>query len=103
MDAGVVLSLVGGTVAGTMGFLAWRQFRGTPFGRLLFILPVVYGGFVGFHAFLIISGAGHGGSHGGDSLTAVNVFESLAFLGLVVFTVQAIRLHAKMSRRSRGP
>lgn len=104
MNAGVVLSLVGGTVAGTIGFLAWRQFRGTPFGRLLFIIPVVYAGFVGFHAFILISGAGHGAEHGaaGARMTAMNVFETLAFAGLAVFTLQAVRLHGKMSRRSGG-
>lgn len=100
MNAGVVLSLVGGTVAGTTGFLAWRQFRGTPFGQLLFIIPVVYAGFVGFHAFILISGAGHGAA--GDGMTAMNVFETLAFAGLAVFTLQAVRLHGKMSRRSSG-
>lgn len=105
MNAGVVLSLVGGTVAGTLGLLAWRQFRGTPFGRLLFIIPVVYAGFVGFHAFLLVSGMAHGpgaGAHGGGQLSTVNVFETLAFVGLAVFTLQAVRLHGKMSRRSRG-
>ena len=104
MDAGLVLSLVGGTVAGTMGFLAWRQFRGTPFGRLLFIVPVVYVGFVGFHAFTVVSGVGHGAGGGAPEgvSTAMNLFESLAFAGLALFTLQAIRLHGKMSRRSGG-
>lgn len=101
MNAGVVLSLVGGTIAGTLGLLAWRQFRGTPFGLLVSIIPVVYAGFVGFHAFLLISGMGHG-AHGGDQLSVVNVFETLAFAGLAVFTLQAVRLHGKMSRRSGG-
>lgn len=105
MTAGVVLSVVGGTVAGTLGLLAWLQFRGTPFGRLVSIIPVVYAGFVGFHAFLLISGMGHGsghGAHGGAELSVVNVFETLAFLGLALFTIQAVRLHGKMSRRSGG-
>lgn len=101
MNAGVVLSLVGGTVAGTLGLLAWRQFRGTPFGRLVFIIQVVYAGFVGFHAFLLVSGLGLG-AHGGAQFSAVNVFETLAFVGLAVFTLQAVRLHGKMSRRSGG-
>lgn len=101
MNAGVVLSLIGGTVAGTLGVLAWKQFHGTPFGRLLRILPVVYAGFVGFHAFLLITGIGHGGM-GGSGVSTVEIFETLAFLGLAVFTLQAIRLHAKMSRRSGG-
>lgn len=105
MNAGVVLSLVAGTVAGTLGLLAWWQFRGTPFGRLVSIVPVVYAGFIGFHAFLLVSGQGHGpghSPHGGAQLSAVNVFETLAFAGLAVFTLQAIRLHGRMSRRSGG-
>lgn len=105
MNAGVVLSLIGGTVAGTLGLLAWRQFRGTPFGRLLIIIPLVYGGFVGFHAFLVIRGIGPGsghGAHGGATVSVVNLFETLAFVGLAVFTLQAVRLHGKMSRRSGG-
>lgn len=101
MNAGVVLSLIGGTIAGTLGVLAWTQFRGTPFGRLLLILPVVYAGFVGFHAFLLITGAGHGGM-GGSGVSTVEVFETLGFAGLALFTFQAIRLHGKMSRRSGG-
>lgn len=104
MKTGVVLSLVGGTVAGILGLLAWRQFRATPFGRLLFIIPVVYAGFVGFHAFILISGVGHGAGHGaqGGGVTAVQVFETLAFAGLALFTLQAVRLHGRMSRRSGG-
>lgn len=58
MNAGVVLSLVAGTVAGTLGLLDWRQFRGAPFGRLVFIIPVVHAGFVGFHVFPLVSGQG---------------------------------------------
>lgn len=101
MNVGAVLSLIAGTVAGTMGFLAWLQFRGTPFGRLLAIIPMVYTLFVGFHAFLLVTGAGHGGGHMG-SVGLVEIFETLAFAGLLVFTIQAVRLHGKMSRRSGG-
>lgn len=65
----------------------------------------MYAGFVGFHMFLLVSGQGHGSGpspHGGAQLSAVNVFETLAFAGLAGFTLQAVRLHGKMSRRSGG-
>lgn len=97
MNVGVALSVVAGTVACTLGVLAWRPFRGTPFGRLLAIIPVVYALFVGFHTVIVVAGAGHSGSP-----WTVAILETLAFGGLAVFTVYAVRLHGKMSRRSGG-
>lgn len=80
-------SLVG--AAGiVVGVQAWLKFRGSPFGRLLAILPVFMLVIALYHPILIVFP---------EYLEFALLMETAGFALLVVFVARAIRMHRRMS------
>ncbi len=91
------LSLVFATVAGAAGFtlslVAWRLFRGSPFGRALGVLPAFMLLITVYHPILLLF----------PSQAELGLaLESTAFALLVAFAALTIRQHRRLSRRPRG-
>lgn len=85
-------SVVGG--AGLpLAILAWRRFRGAPFGGALAPLPWFMLLLVVYHPILIVIPAQY---------EAALVIESLAFGLLAVFSLQMVRVHRRLSRTPGG-
>jgi uncharacterized protein (DUF58 family) len=91
------LSLVFATVTGAAGFalslVAWRLFRGSPFGRALGILPVFMLLVTVYHPVLLLFPS---------RVELELALESVAFVLLVVFAALSIRQHRRLSRRPRS-
>lgn len=87
-----ILAVATGSAGLALSVLAWHRFRGSPFGRVLTILPVFMLSFTVYHAMLLaFPSAGE----------AVYV-EISAFFLLVIFAAEMVRLHNRMSRRPGG-
>lgn len=91
------LSVVFATVAPAAGLplsvVAWRRFRGSPFGRALALLPVILLGLTVYHAAILVL-------DGGELYEVV--LESGAFALLVVFVALVVRQHRRLSRRAES-
>ncbi|MFB6269452.1 MAG: hypothetical protein ABEH83_05875 [Halobacterium sp.] len=86
------LSALFASLVGAAGFVlavqAWLRFRGSPFGRLLSVLPAFMAVLALYHPFLIVY----------PELTSVALLvETGGFALLVVFATYAIVLHRRMS------
>lgn len=82
------LAVMTGAAGFTLAVLAWRRFRGAPFGRALAVLPVFMLSFTVYHAMLLAL----------PGMMQAVYIEISAFLLLVVFAVEMLRLHYRMSR-----
>lgn len=91
------LSVLFVSLVGAAGFVlalqAWTKFRGTPFGRVLSILPVFMFVLAVYHPILVVFP---------DYLEVALLIESAGFASLVVFVVLMLRLHHRMSVRGTG-
>lgn len=80
------------SLVGAAGFVlalqAWLKFRGSPFGRLLSILPVFMLVLAVYHPLLVIYP---------EYTEMALLVETGGFALLVVFVALAIRLHRRMS------
>lgn len=87
------LSVAFAAVVGAAGFplavLAWRRFRGTPFGGALAPIPGFMLLLAVYHPVLLVLPARY---------QAALVLESLAFALLAVFALQMVRVHRRLSR-----
>lgn len=86
----VVLAVVTGTAGFVLGLLAWRRFRGAPFGTGLAVVTVFSAGFTVYHAVLFVAPELH---------ATVEPLETAAFLLLVAFVWSMLRMHRRMSGR----
>lgn len=85
-------SIVGG--AGLpLAILAWRRFRGAPFGGALAPLPWFMLLLAVYHPILLVLPSQY---------EAALVLESLAFALLAVFSLQMVRVHRRLSRTPGG-
>ncbi len=86
------VAVIAASLVGAAGFvlavLAWQKFRGTPFGRVLVILPVFMLIIALYHPVLILFPA---------YAELALIVEAVGFLLLVVFVALMIRLHRRMS------
>lgn len=93
-QAGVIFASLVGAAGFPLAVLAWRRFRGTPFGRILAVLPVFMFVVAFYHPVLLVYPS---------LLEFALLVETAGFALLVLFAVQAIRVHRRMSPRgSRG-
>lgn len=91
--AGMLFALVAGTAAFVLSSLTYRVFAGSPFGRMIAVLPVSFALFVLYHALLLIPGG---------SRFVAELVETASFVGLLAFALGMLRLHRRMSRRAGG-
>lgn len=84
----VVLAVATGAAGTTLSLLAVHRFWGSPFGRALAVLPPFFLLFTVYHALLIVIP-----SFGGAVYVEVS-----AFLLLVVFAFEMLRIHYRLSR-----
>lgn len=85
----VAIAAVIGGAGFPMAVLAWRRFRGAPFGDALAPLPWFMLLLAVYHPILLALPAGYG---------AALVLESLAFALLALFSLQMVRVHRRLSR-----
>lgn len=87
------ISVVAATVTGTAGVvlsaLTYRQYAGSPFGRVFRAVPAFAALFTLYHAVLLVSPSSH---------LLVEFLESAAFAFLAAFAVGAVWVHARMSQ-----
>lgn len=92
-DTGYQLSVAFASLTGAAGFplalLAWRKFRGTPFGNVMAVLPVFTLVVTVYHPMLLVFP---------DHLTTALLVEAGGFALLVVFAAAMVRVHRRMSR-----
>lgn len=90
------LSLVFATATGAAGFalslVAYSQFRGSPFGRSLAVLPAFMLLLAVYHPILLVFP---------EHLALGLALESTAFALLAVFAGLSIRQHRRLSRQPR--
>lgn len=87
----MVASLVG--AAGiVLAVQAWWQFRGSPFGRVLAVLPVFMLIIAVYHPVLLVFP---------EHVDVALLIESFGFALLLVFVGQALRVHRRMRTRGR--
>lgn len=91
-EVSVLFAALVGAAGLPVSVLAWRQFRGAPFGRVLAVLPVFMLLFAVYHSLLLVFPS---------MVDAALLLEGAAFGLLVVFGALAVRLHYRMSRRGR--
>lgn len=84
----VLFASLAGAAGVVVGLQAWLKFRGSPFGRVLAVLPVFMGIIALYHPILIVFP---------EHLEFALLMESAGFALLVVFVGQSIRLHRRMS------
>lgn len=88
------LSVLFASLAGAAGFVlgvqAWLKFRGSPFGRVLAILPVFMAIIALYHPLLIVFP---------EYVEVALLMESAGFGLLVVFVALTLRMHRRMSHR----
>lgn len=91
----IALVVVAGTAGFTLGSLAWRQFRGAPFGHGLFIVVVFCAGFTSYHVTLLVAPELH---------RVIAPLKTASFLALVGFVWSMLRMHRRMGGSTpRGP
>lgn len=87
------LTVIAAAIVGAAGFplavLAWRRFRGAPFGGALAALPWFMLLLAVYHPILLLLPSRYG-----EAL----LLESLAFALLAVFSLQMVRVHRRLSR-----
>jgi hypothetical protein len=86
MVAGLV-----GAAGFVLGLLAWTKFRGSPFGRVLGLIPIFMLIIAVYHPILILFP---------EYTEVALLMESLGFALLVVFVGLMIRIHRRMSSAS---
>lgn len=89
----VIFASMVGSAGFVLGLLAWTKFRGSPFGRVLSIIPVFMFIIAVYHPILIAFS---------EYTEIALLMESLGFALLVVFVGLMIRVHRRMSSASRG-
>lgn len=89
---GVMFASLTGAAGLPLSVLAWRKFRGTPFGRVLAILPVFMLVVAVYHPIMLVYP---------EHLTVALLVESAGFGLLVVFAAAMIRVHRRMSPGGR--
>lgn len=72
-----------------LAVLAWRRFRGTPFGDALIPLPWFLLLLAVYHPVLLVLPA---------RFEAALLLESMAFALVAVFSLQMVRVHRRLSR-----
>lgn len=87
---GVIVNIVVSSSGFILAYLAWQKFRGTPFGRVLFILLPFMSLHVLEHVLLVVTP---------DLRAFVGVLEVATLAWLVVFMIGMIRLHWRIRRR----
>ncbi len=87
-QVGVIFASLAGAMGFPLAVLAWRRFRGTPFGRMLAVLPPFMLVVALYHPILLLYP---------DRLESALLIETLGFALLVVFAALAIRVHRRMS------
>lgn len=85
----VAFAAVVGAAGLPLAVLAWRRFRGTPFGNALAPLPWFMLLLAVYHPVLLVLPSRY---------RAALVLESLAFALLAVFSLQMVRVHRRLSR-----
>lgn len=85
----ILFATVTGTGSVVLSLLAWERFRGSPFGRVMFLLPIGMAAFTAFHALLFFY-----------PKAVILPLETIAFTGILVFVGLMLRLHHQMSRRT---
>lgn len=91
---GVLLAVSAGSAGFVLSVLAWKSFRGAPFGDALAVLVLFMAAFTIYHAALGLVP---------DLPTVVLAVESLAFVLVAVFVAMMVQLHRKRLRvRSEG-
>lgn len=88
-QVGVLFASLAGAAGFPLAVLAWRRFRGTPFGRLLAVLPPFMLIVALYHPVLLLYPS---------YLSSALLVETAGFGLLVVFAVQSIRVHRRMSQ-----
>ena len=87
MRLSIALVTVTGTAAFVLGLLAWRRFRGAPFGTGVAIVVTFCGGFTAYHMVLLVAPELH---------HVVAPLKTASFLLLVGFVWSMIRTHRRM-------
>lgn len=87
-QVGVIFASLTGAMGFPLAVLAWRRFRGTPFGRTLAVLPPFMLVVALYHPILLLYP---------DRLESALLIETVGFGLLVVFAALAIRIHRRMS------
>jgi len=87
---GVIAAALVGGAGIPVSVLAWRRFRGTPFGRALAPLPWFTLLLTVYHPILLVWP---------QFLAWAELLEALAFVLLAAFSVQMVRVHRRLSRR----
>lgn len=88
-ELSVVVAALVGAAGLPVAVLAWQRFRGAPFGDALAPIPWFMLLLAVYHPLLLVAPA---------QLQAALLLESLAFALLVVFSVQMVRVHRRLSR-----
>lgn len=87
------LSVIFASMVGTAGLVlslqAWMKFRGTPFGRVIRVLPVVMAIISLYHPILLVFPA---------YVETALLIESAGFALLLVFAGLTLRFHRQMSQ-----
>ncbi len=89
----VMFASLVGAAGFVLGILTWTKFRGSPFGRVLGIIPIFMLIIAVYHPILILLPA---------YTEIALLMESLGFALLVVFIALMIRIHRRMSSASGG-
>ena len=84
----VLFASLVGSAGFVLGVQAWLKFRGSPFGRVLSVLPVFMLIIALYHPILIVFP---------EYLELALLMETAGFALLVVFVALALRLHRRMS------
>lgn len=88
----VMFASMVGAAGFVLGLLAWTKFRGSPFGRVLGIIPIFMLILAVYHPLLILVP---------EYTEIALLMESLGFALLVVFVGLMIRIHRRMSSKSQ--
>lgn len=89
-DLSLVFASVSGAAGLALSLVAWRLFRGSPFGRALGVLPAFMLLITVYHPILLLFPSW---------LELGLALESAAFALLVAFTALTIRHHRRLNRR----
>lgn len=86
------VSVLAASLVGAAGFVlglqAWLRFRGTPFGRVLAVLPLLLAALALYHPVLLVFP---------EYAEVALLMETGGFALLVVFAGLALRMHRRMS------
>lgn len=94
---GAELSLIFATLVGAAGFvlaiLAWLKFRGSPFGRILAILPAFMAIVAIYHPIMLLFP---------EYTEYALIAEGFGFVLVVIFVLLMVNLHRNMAPRGEA-